>query len=70
MHIASFVEKDASFAVIVYVHSGNYLFFYEQETLASWFPTHKLPLLVERVSCLRELGRVLIEGEHHPQYRK
>ena len=26
MHIASFVEKDASFAVIVYVHSGNYFF--------------------------------------------
>ena len=34
-----------------------------QDTLASWFPTHQLPLLSERVLCLRELGQVLLEGK-------
>ena len=33
-----------------------------QETVASWFPEYELPLLSERVKCLRELGHVLKQG--------
>lgn len=33
-----------------------------QETVAAWFPKYELPLLSERVKCLRELGNVLNQG--------
>jgi hypothetical protein len=37
-------------------------FVLRQETVATWFPKYELPLLSERVKCLRELGHVLNQG--------